>query len=483
MQFPAVQRVFGMLLMIFSLAMLPPVIVSVATGDGEIFTFMKSFVLVLFIGMLLWFPARREKRDLRRRDGAMIVALFWVVLSTAGAAPFLLAQHSPQSLTDAVFTSVAAITTTGAEIIVGLDILPESILFYRQWLQWLGGMGIIVLAVAILPLLGVGGMQLYRAETPGPTKDTKLTPRITETAKVLWLIYLFLTIFCAAGYWLAGMSMFDAVGHAFSTVASGGLSMHDAGFAFFDSVAVEMVGVVFMFLATVNFALHFHAFRNSSVRHYWRDPEFRSYLLSIIALTLFVTAYLIVTDYYQGAATSFRYALFNTVSAMSTSGFASSNFSGWPGMLPPLLILSSFIGACAYSTGGGMKVVRWVLLVKQGWREVRRLVHPHATFTTKLGRRAVSERVVSSVWGFFSVYVVVFAALMIVSMAVGLDHVTAFSAVASCLNNFGPGLGEVASNYSGIPVLSKWVLMLAMLLGRLEIFTLLILLTPAFWRR
>jgi len=479
----AVQRVLGMLLMIFSTTMLPPALVSAIFADGELGTFLQSFALVLLLGALAWFPVRRERHDLRRRDGALIVASFWIVLGTAGAAPFLLTQGTPLSVTDSMFTAIAGITTTGAEVIVGLDILPESIVFYRQWLQWLGGMGIIVLAVAILPLLGVGGMQLYRAETPGPSKDTKLTPRITETAKVLWSIYLVFTVLCAAGYWLSGMTVFDAIGYSLSTVSSGGLAMHDAGIPYFDSVAIELVTIIFMFLATVNFALHFHLFRKGTVRQYWRDPEFRFYLLLIAGMVAFVTAYLSISGHYDDAATSFRHALFNAVSAISTSGFTSANFSEWPGMLPPLLILSSFIGACAYSTGGGMKCVRWVLLIKQGWREVRRLVHPHAQFTTKLGRRAVSEKIVSAVWGFFSVYIVVFAALMIISMAVGLDHVTAFSAVASCLNNLGPGLGEVATNYASIPTASKWVLMFAMLLGRLEIFTLLILLAPAFWKK
>lgn len=483
MKLKGIQRVLGLLLMVFSASMLPPLLVAVAFDDGEASTFVQSFVLVFALGTLAWFPVRACHGELRRRDGAVIVALFWVVLATAGAAPFLLANVSPLSITDAMFTSFAAITTTGAEVIVGLDILPESILFYRQWLQWLGGMGIVVLAVAILPLLGVGGMQLYRAETPGPSKDTKLTPRITQTAKWLWVIYLGFTLACTLGYRIFGMTWFDATGHAFSTVASGGLAMHDDGFAFFDSSAIEATAVVFMVLATINFSIHFHVFRRLALGQYWRDPESRWYLLAVLALCGFTAVYLVSASYYDSAGTAIRYAVFQAVSAISTTGFTATNFSAWPGMLPVLLILSSFIGACAYSTGGGMKVVRWILLIKQGWREVRRLVHPHAQFTTKIGTRPVSEKVVSAVWGFFSVYVVVFAALMILSMAVGLDHVTAFSAVASCLNNFGPALGEVASNYADIPGASKWVLMLAMLLGRLEIFTLLIILTPAFWKK
>lgn len=483
MNLSAVQRVLGLLLMIFSVAMLPPVLVAITYGDGEVDTFIKSFLIVLALGALVWFPVRREKRDLRRRDGALIVAAFWIVLGTAGAAPLLLTHSILLSVTDATFVAMSGLTTTGAEVIVGLDVLPESILFYRQWLQWLGGMGIIVLAVAILPLLGVGGMQLYRAETPGPSKDTKLTPRITETAKTLWVIYVFFTVLCIIAFRIAGMNWFDAVGHGFSTIAIGGFSTHDLSMGYFDSVWIELVAVSFMFIGGVNFALHFQALRRGSITHYWRDTEFKAYVLALSGLIVFVSGYLVLDGYFNDVGTSLRQALFHSLSIMTTSGFAAGNFSAWPGLLPVLLILSSFVGACAYSTGGGMKVIRWVLLTKQGTREVRRLVHPHAQFSAKMGSRAVSEKVVSAVWGFFSVYVVVFAMLMIITMALGLDHVTAFSAVAACLNNLGPGLGEVATNYAGIPAASKWVLMFAMLLGRLEIFTLLILLTPAFWRK
>lgn len=483
MNLSAVQRVLGLLLMIFSLSMLPPAIVSLLYIDGEILSFLYSFLLLFALGALTWFPVRRVRRDLRRRDGALIVSLFWGVLGIAGAAPLLLANGLALSGTDAAFEAVSGLTTTGATVIIGLDTLPKSILFYRQMLQWLGGMGIVVLAVAVLPLLGVGGMQLYRAETPGPSKDTKLTPRLAETAKTLWIIYAFFTVLCMLAYRFAGMDWFDAVGHAFSTVAIGGFSTHDLSIGYFDSAAIEAVTVTFMIIAGINFALHFQVMRKGGMLHYWRDPEFRTYISALFWLIAFVTAYLVADGYYNSTGSSFRQALFHSVSIMTTSGFAADNFAAWPGVLPVLLVLSSFVGACAYSTGGGMKVVRWLLLTKQGFREVRRLVHPHAHFTTKLGKRAVSDRVVSAVWGFFSVYVVVFALMMILTMTVGLDHVTAFSAVAACLNNLGPGLGEVAANYATIPDAAKWLLMLAMLLGRLEIFTLLILFTPAFWQK
>jgi trk system potassium uptake protein TrkH len=483
MNLQPVQRILGLLLMVFSIAMLPPAIVSLLYADGEFLHFIESFLFLFVIGGIVWYPARNNRRDLRRRDGALIVAAFWSVLGLAGAAPLVLASGIDLSLTDAAFEAVSGLTTTGATVIVGLDHLPESILFYRQMLQWFGGMGIIVLAVAILPLLGVGGMQLYRAEVPGPSKDNKLTPRIAETAKTLWYIYLLFTILCAAAYRLAGMNWFDAIGHAFSTVAIGGFSTHDLSTGFFDDPMVELVAIVFMFLSGINFALHFQAFRRGKVTAYWRDPEFRAYAMMLFGLCAFVTVYLFMAQPQREFETDVIRASFQAVSVMTTTGFTTEDFSAWPGMLPVLLILSSFIGACANSTGGGMKVIRWVLLSKQGWREVRRLVHPHAQFVTKMGDHAISERVVSAVWGFFSVYVALFAAMMILTMALGLDHITAFSAVAASLNNLGPGLGEVAFNYAGIPDSTKWVLMFAMLLGRLEIFTLLILLTPAFWRR
>ena len=483
MNLQPVQRILGLLLMIFSFAMLPPVVVSLIYTDGEALHFMQSFLFLLAMGTVIWFPVRRNRRELRRRDGALIVALFWTVLGLAGAAPLLLADGLDLTFTAAAFEAISGLTTTGATVIVGLDELPESILFYRQMLQWFGGMGIIVLAVAILPLLGVGGMQLYRAEAPGPSKDTKLTPKITETAKTLWLIYVLFTVLCAIAYRLVGMSWFDAIGHSFSTIAIGGFSTHDLSAGFFDSAAVEMVAIVFMFISGINFALHFQALRRGRIDAYGKDPEFRAYLFLLVFLSVFVSIYLLAEDWYKDASTDVVRAVFHAVSIMTTTGFTSEDFSSWPGMLPVMLILASFVGACANSTGGGMKVVRWVLLMKQGWREVRRLVHPHAQFVTKMGKRPVAERVVGAVWGFFSVYVTIFALMMIMTMALGLDHVTAFSAVAACLNNLGPGLGEVAANYASVPDSAKWVLVFAMLLGRLEIFTLLVLLTPAFWRR
>ncbi len=332
-------------------------------------------------------------------------------------------------------------------------------------------------------MLGVGGMQLYRAESPGPVKDTKLTPRITETAKLLWYVYLGITVVCGIAYWLAGMSPFDALCHAFSTVAIGGFSTHDASMAYFESPVIEMIAVVFMFIAGVNFSLHFLAWRKRRLTNYIADPEFRAYVKLLGGLTFIVLIYLYLTGHYSTLAETFTKGLFQVVSVGTTTGFTTDSFVSWPGALPVLLILSSFVGGCAGSTAGGMKVIRWLLMYKQGWREVQRLIHPSAAIVVKLGDKAVHSRVVDAVWGFFAVYVVVFGILMLVLLAVGVDQVSAFSAIAATLNNLGPGLGEVANGYGHLDVISKWSLVCAMLLGRLEIFTLLVLITPIFWRR
>ncbi len=483
MQLIAVQRVLGLLLSLFSLTMLPPVAIGLWYGDGAEVAFVLAFVTSLGTGLALWLPAASFRADLRLRDGFIIVVMFWVVLGFFGALPLALAENPHMSLADAVFESLSGLTTTGATVIVGIDELPHAILYYRQQLQWLGGMGIIVLAVAILPILGVGGMQLYRAETPGPMKDSKLTPRITETAKALWFIYLGLTVVCAAAYWLAGMTSFDAIAHAFSTVAIGGFSTHDLSIGYFNSATIEAIAVVFMLLAGMNFSLHFLAWRNLSVRPYWSDPEVRAYLTIIGVLAGVTTLYLIYAGTFSSFGSALHHGIFQAVSIGTTTGFTTAEYYAWPGFLPVMLIFASFIGGCAGSTGGGMKVIRWLLIYHQGKREIKRLIHPNAQIPVKVGSKALGEQVISSVWGFFSLYVVTFSIMMLLLMATGLDQVTAFSAVAACLNNLGPGLGDVGANYAGLSDLAKWILVFAMMLGRLEIFTLLVLFTPSFWRR
>jgi len=483
MQRAAILRIVGLLLMVFSLSMLPPVAVGLWYGDGAIYPFLVAFATILALGMTFFLPVRRARMDVRLRDGFIIVAMFWLVLTLSGSLPFLLSANPHMSFTDSVFESVSALTTTGATVITGIDDLPHSILFYRQQLQWMGGMGIIVLAVAVLPMLGIGGMQLYRAETPGPMKDSKLTPRITETAKALWYIYLGLTVACALAYWLAGMSVFDAIGHSFSTIAIGGFSTHDASIGYFDSVAIEVVAVVFMLLAGINFALHFLAWRGVSLKPYFYDPEVRTYFTVLAVSALIASVYLYRTGTFDTIPSALHYGIFQAVSIGTTSGFTTTDYYNWPGFLPVLLLFTSFIGGCAGSTGGGLKVIRFLMLFKQGMREIFRLIHPNAQIPVKVGNKPLSERVINAVWGFFALYVASFAVIMVLIMMTGLDQVTAFSAVAASINNLGPGLGDVGAHYGHINSTAKWILCFAMLLGRLEIFTVLVLLTPAFWRK
>jgi trk system potassium uptake protein TrkH len=483
MQFLTIQRILGILLSLFSITMLPAAAVSLYYQDGSVNAFMGAFVLLLLTGIIFWFPARKHRKELKIRDGFIVVVMFWIALGLSGALPFFLTEVPQMTFTDAVFESMSGLTTTGATVLTHLDALPEAVLFYRQFLQWLGGMGIVVLAVAILPLLGVGGMQLYRAETPGPMKDSKLTPRITETAKALWYIYLSLTVGCAVAFNFAGMSWFDAIGHSFSTVAIGGFSTHDASMGYFNSATIEMVTVLFMLLAGMNFSLHFLAWRHRSIRHYWADSELRTYVSILIIISIVTSVYLYFNHTFENPWTALHHGVFQAVSIGTTTGFTTTDYSLWPGFLPILLLMASYIGGCAGSTGGGMKVIRVMLLFKQGYREVLRLIHPNAIFAIKVNNKALPAKIVGAVWGFFALYVFCFSIMYLFLMATGLDIVTSFSAVTACLNNLGPGLGEVGANYSSINSPAKWVLCIAMLLGRLEIFTLLVVLTPAFWRR
>lgn len=482
MHYRIILKILGILLMIFSITMIPPAIVSHLYEDGVYSIFYLCMVITFSTGLLFWIPAHNIKGELRTRDGFVVTVMFWLVLSLFGSIPFVLNQELNLTLVDAVFESMSGLTTTGATVISGLDDLPKSILYYRQQLQWLGGMGIIVLAVAILPMLGIGGMQLYRAETPGPVKDTKLTPRITETAKALWYIYATLTAVCALSYYLAGMSIFDAITHSFSTVAIGGFSTHDASIGYFDSQLIESIAVVFMLISAINFGLHFFAWRKKSLGHYWQDPEVKFFICTIL-LTILVSVTILYATSHYAPSTAIRDSVFMVVSIATTTGFSTTDFASWPTVLPFMLLLTAFAGGCAGSTAGGMKIIRVLLIFKQGNREIKRLVHPSAVFSVKLSNRPIEEKVLQAVWGFFSVYMFVFVLMLLAIMATGIDQVTAWSAVAATLNNLGPGLGEVSANYAQVNDTAKWVLCFSMLLGRLEVFTLLILFTPTFWRR
>lgn len=479
-----VQKILGLLLMLFSAAMLPPALVGLLHGDGTATAFLAATGLLVVLGLLVWLPACRSRQGLRLREGFIVVTLFWSVLGLAGGLPLYLADAPDISLTDAAFEAVSGLTTTGSTVLVGIDDLPAGIRFYRQQLQWMGGMGIIVLAVAILPMLGIGGMQLYRAEFPGPVKDSKLTPRIAETAKALWNIYLGLTVLCALAYYLGGMSAFDAIGHSFTTVSIGGYSTHDASIGHFDSATIELIAVLFMILGGANFALHFAALRRRSLYPYLIDAEFRTFLAFLGGVAAITVGYLLLQGTYGDEHwRAVHEGLFQVVSVATTTGYGTADFPTWPAFLPVLLIFASFVGGCAGSTGGGLKVIRVLLLAKQGARELVRLVHPNACVAVKIGGKALDDRIIQGVWGFFAAYVLCFGLGMLVLMAIGLDQVTAFSAMAAAINNLGPGLGDVAPHFRDIPDAAKWVLALAMVLGRLEVFTVLVLLTPAFWRR
>lgn len=482
MRFSIISKVLGLLLMLFSVTLTPPILVAFWYQDGGQFSFIMAFVITLATGLLLWYPAHDVKQELRTRDGFLVTALFWVVLGLFGSLPFVLLEATELSFVDAAFESISGLTTTGATILTGLDQLPKSILYYRQQLQWLGGIGIIVIAVAVLPMLGIGGMQLYRAETPGPVKDSKLTPRITETAKALFLIYLTLTIACTLSYWVAGMSLFDAIGHAYATVAIGGFSTHDASIGHFDNAAIMLVGMFFMVLSGINFALHFVAWQERTVKNYINDPECKFYL-GMIALGVSICVFYLYYTGTYGAVDSFLQGAFELISILTTTGFGTADFSAWPSFLPFLIFMFAFMGGCAGSTGGGIKMIRIILMFKQGIREIHRLIHPNAVFPIKIGTKTVSDRVVDAVWGFFAVYVAAFLIMCIFLLATGLDFTTAFTAVGACLNNLGPGLGEVSAHYGNINATAKWILCFAMVLGRLEVFTLLVLFTPMFWKR
>ncbi|MGB7756153.1 MAG: TrkH family potassium uptake protein [Salinisphaera sp.] len=481
--YAVVQRVLGLLLMIFSVSMLAPIVVAFIYGDGEIEAFAIGFAITLATGLAAWLPSRHVQRELKIRDGFLVVVLFWMVLSLFGAIPLWLATRPDMSFTDAAFESVSGLTTTGATVLTGLDTLPHAILFWRVLLHWMGGMGIIVLAVAVLPMLGVGGMQLYRAETPGPIKDSKLTPRIRETAKALWYLYVSLTLFCALLFWAAGTTPFDAISDAFSAIATGGFSNHDLSLGYHDSPVIELAAIVSMLIGSISFGMHFSIWRSANPLGYWRDSETRTFLIMVIAATVVATIVLLASGTYVDAPDAVIKALFQVLSIGTTTGFTTTDYTIWPSFLPMFLLLGSFIGGCAGSTTGGMKVVRFILLAKQGTREISRLVHPNAEIPIKMGGKVIPDRVVHAVWGFFSVYVTVFAVIFLILLSTGLNELTSFSAVAATINNVGPGLGAVASNMAGIPKLAKWVLCLSMLLGRLEVFTLLVILTPAFWRR
>jgi len=458
--------------------MIVPAFVAMYYDAGHMAEFLEAGAIVVVLGLAMIRFGGGAPERLTHRDGFMIVALAWLMLALIGAVPFWTTGTLP-SMVDAMFESASGLTTTGATVLSGLDDLPRSILFWRSMQEWLGGMGIIVLAVAVMPLLGVGGMQLFKAETPGPVKD-KLTARVTETAKLLWFLYLGMTLICALAYYLGGMNTFDAINHAMCTVAIGGFSTHDASFGYFDSPALKLTGVFFMILAGINFTLHFAAaLRGFSLRTYFKDEEFRTYIIWIALLVMLISLILASTGTDDAID-----VLFNVVSIATTTGFAVSDYSLWPPGATLLLLLTMFVGACAGSTGGGMKVVRILLLFRQGLREIRRLVHPHGVIHVKMGSHRITPDVTEALWGFAVLFIVCYVIVAALVAMSGVDMITAFTAAAACITNTGPGFGQVgpAGNYESLPDMAKSVLIFAMLLGRLEIYTFFVLLIPEFWR-
>ncbi|MDP6164350.1 MAG: TrkH family potassium uptake protein [Candidatus Thioglobus sp.] len=483
MQLSIVAKTIGLLLMVFSFAQVPPIIVDLIYAEGEYFSFLLSFVLTVLGGLILWWPFKDTKKDFRLREGVLIVVCFWIVLSLFGTLPFLITDSiSNLSFSEAFFESMSGLTTTGATVLSQLDDLPKSILFYRQQLQWLGGMGIIVLAIAVLPLLGVGGMELYHAESSGIAKD-RLTPKLKNTAIALWKIYVSLTVLCALGYFVSGMSIFDAVSHSFSTVAIGGFSTHDTSIGYFNSISIEMVAMFFMFLAGINFSLHFLAWNNKSLIDYIKDSEFKTYAMVLVVSSVIVIIALGINSEYSSSIETIRHSLFHTISIATTTGFTSQNYSSWPAAIPVFLIMMSFIGACVGSTGGGIKVIRILVMFRLGMKEIHKFIRPNAQVSVKLNGASINEKALVSVLGFFSLYAITFFLILMLLMFAGLDQVTAYSATAATMNNLGPGLGEVAQNYGSLGETAKWILSFSMLVGRLEVLTIIAIFHKAFWRQ
>ena len=477
MNLKAIINLFSILVLLFSLSYVFPIVVSLVFNDNSLYLFLPTFIFVGALGLIGFFFTKGVQRDLSAKDGFVIIVMFWIVLSLAGSIPFYLSGMSP---IDSFFESMSGITTTGATVISNIETLPESLKFYRQLLQWMGGMGLIVLAIAVMPLLGIGGGQLFKTDIPGAMGEQRLTPRIQETAKALWSIYFGLTILCAILYAIAGMSFFDAVSHAMSTVSIGGFSTYNNSIGHFNNLTIEIICMVFMLLSAMSFALHYFSIYKSKSLKYFYDPELK-FFVSIL-LIIFILA-LSINILSGQSNLSLRELAFHTVSTVTTTGFGISDTSTWSFSISFLLLIGAFVGACSGSVGGGVKSWRVMIMLNHAYSNIVKMIHPNSVVTLKVGTKSVDDNVATSVWGFFSIYVISFVILLLAVLISGLDLETAFSSVGACLNNLGPGLGMVSDNYSEINSFAKGVLAFSMLLGRLEIFTLLIILTPMFWAK
>ena len=480
----AVAALVGRMVLLFALLLLVPLAFALFGNDGAKPAFVIAATATAVCGLLMSLLTRRFRRELQPRDGFLLVGMTWAVLPVFGALPLWLALPG-LSITDAYFEATSAFTATGATVLTGLDSMPMSVNVWRCFMMWVGGLGIIVLAVAILPMLGVGGSQLFKAEVAGPMKDQKLTPRIADTARVIWGAYLLISVACFLAYRAAGMSWADAFMHMCSTVSLGGFSSYDASFGYFDSALIEAVAIVFMLISGVPLLLYFVVWRSGSLAVFWRNLEVRAFYLVLAGSTLLITGYLVANETYVSPLEALRHAAFHVVSIATTTGYASSDYAQWPLFAPLLMILLGCFATCAGSTGGGIKMVRLLLMLKQARRELVRIVHPSVVNPVVLGGQAVGDRVMQSVIAYMMMYGGSLVALTMVLLFSGLDVVTAFTAVIACVNNIGPGLGDVGPsvNYSGLTGFQTWVCTFAMLLGRLELLSVLVLFTPAFWRR
>jgi trk system potassium uptake protein len=480
----AVVHVLGQLLSFFGATFLLPILTSLVFNDGTWLDFLLGGLISSGAGFIIWIGTRRYQRELKSRDGFLLVTLAWVLMAAAAAVPLMLALPG-LTFTDAYFETTSGLTTTGATVLSGIEYLPPAINLWRCALHWFGGMGIIVLALAVLPLLGVGGMQLYKAESPTAVKDAKLTPRITETAKALWLTYAALTAACIVSLKLCGISWLDAICHSFSVLGLGGFSTHDASIAYFDSPAVEMVLIAFMLIAAMNFARHFLAFRRLSLAPYAADPEIGPMLRVIAASVILLTAVVYAAHLYPSVWVTLRHTAFAVVSMASTTGFVTENWEQWPPFAGYWLLLLTCIVCSTGSTGGGIKMFRTLLLWRQAQRELRLMVHPQAVEPIRIGGQVVPNRIVYAVLAFIFLYFITVVTLTLTLLLSGLDFSSSMSAVISSINNTGPGLGRVhpSANYASLTDFQTWICTLAMLLGRLEIFSVLVLFTPAFWRK
>lgn len=479
---------FGLILYITSIAiilesffMILPILVSFAYGEGDLIPLVISFLCTLFSGLSIYqFSKKYKKNELRHREAFFTVTFSWVVATLFATLPYLLSD-SITSFTDAYFEAMAGFTTTGSSIVRNVEIMPKGVLFWRSLTQWMGGMGIILFALAVLPVLGTGGMQLFKAEVPEISID-KLRPRIIDTAKALWFIYTGLTILCSAAYIAGGMSVFDAFNHSFTTMATGGFSTKNASIAHFKNPTIEFISSLFMFLAGINYSLYFYVFRGNVLKLVKND-EFRFYIFLTLAATLLITFNLM--DSTVSFIDSFRLALFQVTSIMTTTGYASADFERWPPLSLIILVVIMFAGGMIGSTGGGIKQVRILLTLKQGYREIYQLIHPRAVTTLKLDDKTLSKEILGSIWGFFFLFIFVWVIATMGMAATGTDIITSTTSVISAMCNVGPALGEAgpSENYASLPITAKWILIFCMLTGRLELYTVLILFVPQFWKK